>query len=72
MFCKEDTIKESFKLSERFGISIVMLKKRERLEDFGFKRGLSELKRFKVEESKLFFRCINERLIGLLLNSFNL
>lgn len=65
-------IKESFKLSEWFGISIVMLKKRGFLEDFGFKWGLSELKRFKVEELIMFFRCINEILIGLLLNLFNL
>lgn len=72
MSCKEDTTKESSKPSERSGTSIAMSKKRERLEDFGFKRGLSEPKRSKVEEPKLFSRCTNERPTGLLLNSPNL
>ena len=70
--CKEDTTKESYKPSERSGTSIAMSKKRGRLEDFGFKRGLSEPKRSKVEEPKLFSRCTNETPTGLLLNSPNL
>lgn len=70
--CKEDTTKESSKPSERSGTSIAMSKKRGRLEDFGFKRGLSEPKRSKVEEPKLFSRCTNETPTGLLLNLPNL
>lgn len=39
--CKENTTKESSKPSERSGTSIAMSKKGGRLEDFGFKRGIS-------------------------------
>ena len=67
--CKEDTTKESSKPNERSGTSIAMSKKRGRLEDFGFKRGLSEPKRPKVEESILFSRCTNETASQVLLNS---
>ena len=70
--CKEDTTKESCKPFERFGTSIAMSKKREHLEDFRFKQGLSSHKRPKVEEPTLFSRCTNETPSGVLLNSPNL
>ena len=70
--CKKGTTKKSSKPSEQSGTSNAMSKKRGRLEDFGFQRGLSEPKRPKVEEPKLYSKCTNETPTGLLLNWPNL
>ena len=58
-YCKEGMTKKSSIPIERSGTNNAMSKKRGRLEDFGFQRGLSEPKRPKLEEPKMYSKCTN-------------